>query len=149
MEGFSPTAEAASVRSHAYSAVRAGLITPFISSRRLTILSLQPSKGELNRRGIVLGNPCRLAKDNNDVWVKIRPIKTGAGSTSLCLSDYMHNRHILYCISYINSSRDFFQQNLLLFFRQGLYQAKRISNGYRAQDQRNDDNVIKFLRRLA
>ena len=33
------------------------------------------------------GNPCRLAKDNNDVWVKIRPIKTGAGSTSLCLDD--------------------------------------------------------------
>ena len=31
------------------------------------------------------GNPCRLAKDNNDVWVKIRPIKTGAGSTFLCL----------------------------------------------------------------
>ena len=32
------------------------------------------------------GNPCRLAKDNNDVWVKIRPIKTGAGSTHLCLA---------------------------------------------------------------
>ena len=43
MEGFSPTAEAASVRSHAYSAVRAGLLTPFISSRRLTIMSLQLS----------------------------------------------------------------------------------------------------------